>query len=124
MTGRSFHRVDRLYPARADESVMATVPWAPQIDVLFDPRSTPGMLAGKVRIYASVAMTRVLVAEQIVTDPRKPFVLTAATGCDHYEVTVSLGPNPNPSAQEVYVCATAYASNCSHLSLAQKAIIP
>ena len=97
---------------RVREADMLALPWGPRIDVMFDPRSAPGIVGGRVRVMARTAGTEVEAASVVISNPDQPFAISVAAGCDEYVVRAQLGFDPGPNARQVesYFFARVYST--------------
>lgn len=104
-------RRDAFRPVRTQESELLAMPWGPRIDVIFHPKSAPGLVNGRVRLFArTTGGGDVEVAAETIRSADAPVRLSASMGCDEYVVKASAGTDPGPGARipESYVFARVY----------------
>lgn len=104
------YRAEGYKCVRPTERDILAVPWGPRIDVLFDPKSAPGSVGGRVRVMARTGSTEIEIASAPIISDAQPIALTASGGCDEYVVKAVLGSDPGASARRVdsYVYARIY----------------
>ncbi len=106
-------RRDAFRVVRTQESELMAMPWGPRIDVIFHPKSAPGLVNGRVRLFArTTGGGDVEVAAATIASADAPVMLSASMACDEYVVKASAGTDAGPGARipESYVFARVYDS--------------
>ena len=105
-------RSDTYKQLRFREAEVLAVPWGPRIDVIMDPRSAPGAVGGRVRLFARTSGTEIEIGSAFLSAVDQAVTLSGGIGCDEYVIKASLGsdPGPNAKAVESYFFARVYAA--------------
>lgn len=90
----------------AQEQQIASLPWGPTVDVIFDPMQALTS-ALTLRLYAEVDARRSLIASAVV-DSLSPKMLSAGVGCDRYVLTAQLAADPVGVKVTSFVSAMSY----------------
>lgn len=98
------------------ESPILSVPWGPNVDVLFHPRGTVSFVGGKVVLYAESRGVRAKLSSVTITDASKGYWLTGGAGAERYVVTAQLGSAPASPQTPASVVATSYSGRQGGLS--------